>query len=374
MTSKFTAEKVKLRRFNIRQLLSENKVLELLLLLLAILLASSAQAQQASEAPREKPYAGSNFFNRMRLDSMVGGMRQRADEIQAELNQMQNRGACGAQSSFAQVFSPLQREINVSVVYGYKDFHPENHEGFVEDKPAKEALVKHLTERCQNDQSLPGSYSACGFTDEGTTNDITSLSKVMPIDNRNVTIRVRLTHSSYTSNHIHNTTFYQSEQKSLSDRTFAFLLDSIRRTDFVLYNGHARAGGGPDPYPSRLLANGKSFNFDYYSNNPYGKRGIERALQERVSAGLPPLPVFALIACRSTELFTPRLAQISPRTTFIGNPGITWWVDEVMTIPATINAVFSRLCTAPAQRTINMPRLDPSSRVIVQPAGRATGV
>ena len=81
----------------------------------------------------------------------------------------------------------------------------------------------------------------------------------------------------------------------------------------VVYNGHARKGGGPDFAPPRLLAN-SHVNYDWYGRKTPGLNHLTAALR---NAQDKPAAVL-LMACNSVLLFEKQVAAASSKSAFAG--------------------------------------------------------
>lgn len=332
------------------------------------LLSSSAFAQQTREIADGNGYRGSNYFNRLDVNQTSAAMNRNADYVQNVVDghmQSGQRGAgvCGLGSDFGQMFT--KEYVDIRVVFGYKDVHP----GFVDDNETKQALINHLMTPCRRDQNMPGAYAACGFARERNPQNpnVDTLGKWMSYPNAGrYYFRIQLAHSAATRDDSINKMQGRAAQDRQTAIAQGLFVDGLQMADMVLYNGHARSGGGPDFRPSRLLRDNINVDFPSYRAERHGVGLLREGLQGRRVT--PQLPVLALFACVSTSLFGPTIQQLSPGTTIYSNPRVNWWDDEIITIPAMINAALSQLCRPTTLQTVNNPSIDPNSQIAITPA------
>lgn len=161
-----------------------------------------------------------------------------------------------------------------------------------------------LTQKCR------GALQFCGFDERSPgvfTKDVRS-----PEGGR-IRARLELRSPSLSTSHAQNVGPLKDQQDARSADVTSWFFGSIDGADMVVYNGHARKGGGPDFAPPRLLSN-QHVNYGWYGKNTPGLNRLTSALR---SAQEKPAAVM-LMACNSTKLFQRQVEAASPKSAFAG--------------------------------------------------------
>lgn len=150
---------------------------------------------------------------------------------------------------------------------------------------------------CGFDQESPGVFSKMIRTPEGAR----------------VKAVLEMRSPSVSTSHAENVGPLKSEQDEKSADVTSWFFGGIPNADFVVYNGHARKGGGPDFNPPLLLSN-KHPNYAWYGKHTPGLNRLITALK---SSEEKPAAVM-LMACNSTKLFEKQVDSVAPHTAFSG--------------------------------------------------------
>jgi hypothetical protein len=155
-----------------------------------------------------------------------------------------------------------------------------------------------LTEPCK------GQLQFCGFT-EGPEN--TYSKTVLDPEGDSIQAVIEIRDSSVSPSHTDNIGPLKEQQTAKSAATTQWFFGSIQDSDFVVYNGHSRKGGGPDFNPPKLLSN-LHVNYPWYAAHTPGLHNLLKALHS------PSQPAaLLLMSCNSEKLFAQALAKAAPK-------------------------------------------------------------
>ncbi len=161
-----------------------------------------------------------------------------------------------------------------------------------------------LTQKCK------GALQFCGFDEKSPG---VFMKDVRSPEGARIRARVELRSPSISTSHAQNVGPLKATQDARSAEITRWFFGSIDGADVVVYNGHARKGGGPDFAPPKLLAN-THVNYGWYNKNTPGLNNLTSALR---NAQTKPAAVL-LMACNSTKLFSKQVAAASPKSAFAG--------------------------------------------------------
>jgi hypothetical protein len=161
-----------------------------------------------------------------------------------------------------------------------------------------------LTQKCH------GALQFCGFEERSPG---VFMKDIRSPEGARIHAQVELRSPSLSTSHAQNVGPLKAEQDAHSAEVTKWFFGSIDGADMVVYNGHARKGGGPDFSPPRLLSN-SHVNYDWYGRKTPGLNNLTSALS---AAQSKPAAVL-LMACNSVLLFEKQVAAASPKSAFAG--------------------------------------------------------
>lgn len=230
-------------------------------------------------------------------------------------------------AAYRRLFS--KPEIDVRVIFGYKDARPAR---FVGDRQERAAFVEQLISPC-----VEGVF-ACGFTRSKEDADIFRKSIIGPSGDL-VSVRVQVVHSSVGPDDEENRANpFQEWQSQYAEEVF---LTGLETADIVFYNGHSRAGGGPDFSPPRLTAD-KAPDFFYYQKHRPGLGKILYTLGKKKTDG--GLKLIGLFSCASTRLFANQIITKRPKAGVITSPNLVFYVDALENSLAALSGILEMRC------------------------------
>lgn len=161
-----------------------------------------------------------------------------------------------------------------------------------------------LTSKCR------GSLEFCGF-EERTAGVFTK--DVRSPEGARIRATIEMRSPSVSTSHTQNVGPLKAQQDAKSAEVTSWFFGSIDGADMVVYNGHARKGGGPDFAPPLLLSN-KHVNYDWYGRHIPGLTRLTNAL----SAAQQKPAAIMLMACNSTKLFESQVEKAAPNIAYSG--------------------------------------------------------
>lgn len=114
--------------------------------------------------------------------------------------------------------------------------------------------------------------------------------------------------------------------------------------EMVVYDGHARDGGGPSFEPPRLLKNGH-VNYPWYRKNREGHKEEAEAFKEAVKKGKAP-HIYSSLSCNGHSHFYKRgkFPEVSPSTAFVLSKRTSYPDEGVASLLTTIEGALTRQC------------------------------
>jgi len=161
-----------------------------------------------------------------------------------------------------------------------------------------------LTTKCR------GALQFCGFQERTPgvfTKDIRSP------DGERIHATLEMRSPSVSTSHSQNVGPLKAQQDEKSAAVTSWFFGSIDGADLVVYNGHARKGGGPDFSPPRLLST-NHVNYGWYAAHTPGLSRLTKALAD---AQQKPAAIL-LMACNSTKLFESQVEKVAPNIAYSG--------------------------------------------------------
>lgn len=212
-----------------------------------------------------------------------------------------------------------ERRLEVRVVFGYKDARPAR---FVADRYEQMLFVQGITRPCTE----PG-RADCGFTREGER-----WIKTIYGGARKLRVRLQVLASSAGADDAENRRDpYQAWRSRYAQRAF---LEGLREADIVFYDGHSRAGGGPDFFPPRLTAR-EQVDYRWYRNREPGLREMEATMR---SSEASPLRTLGLFSCASEHHFAERLRSAQPGVRVVSSTELIYFADALQAMRDALSA------------------------------------
>lgn len=213
--------------------------------------------------------------------------------------------------------APIERDLEVRVVYGYKDARPAR---FVADRYERMLLVARLTAGCTAGETV------CGFSRD--SRDVELFRK------GNIRLRV-IASSAGPDDEEDRKDPFQAMRTAHAERVF---LDGLRDADVVIYNGHSRGGGGPDFRPPRL--SGGAVDYEWYRARKPGMRPVLEALKRGMRESR--LQLLSFLSCASAKHFVQSVESARPGLNTVTTPQLLYFADAHAATLDVLASVFSK--------------------------------
>jgi hypothetical protein len=204
-------------------------------------------------------------------------------------------------------------DIHVTFAFGYLDSRPDDR---VDTGMDSEALVESMTTPCNRSELK----SFCGFGRD--VDDATKFSKtVIGPDHKPHQFEINIVSpvaigSLVLDSEVRNTV----AQKAQSAKARAAFQKALQTDDIVVYDGHARDGGGPDFSPPKLNPKTNHPDYPYYrANHP----GLNDELTALANSKHRP-KIIGMMACDSKLHFEKQLRKISPDSALLLTNMVTY--------------------------------------------------
>lgn len=203
-----------------------------------------------------------------------------------------------------------EREIGMTIVFGYKDARPAR---FVGDRYERALLIQELTK--------------LGFARVADDDDLLTIRM-----DRGRRLNLRIVNSAVGPDDRENrATPYQKVRSAEARRAF---LDGLARAHAVFYNGHARVGGGPDFAPPRLTRN-DHVDYAWYKRHRPGLAQLRSVLARPGGAKL-----VGLFACDAGTHFEDMLSR---RPAIVADE-LIYFADSLRVTLETIRNLIAMKC------------------------------
>jgi hypothetical protein len=218
-------------------------------------------------------------------------------------------------------------EVDVKVVFGYKDARPAR---FVADRYERMIFIQRLTQPCTK-----GNF-ACDFVRSKTDADLLTRKLDGP-DGKPRTVFLRAIPSSVGPDDDENRIDpFQKWRTRYANLAF---LQGLTTADAVIYNGHSRAGGGPDFAPPRL-AKSLDVDFEWYKATEPGFSPIITTLEGAPSR----MKLLGLYSCASSKHFLDRVRKAKPDLGLITSPKLIYFSDAMESSIESISSLLAMRC------------------------------
>lgn len=211
------------------------------------------------------------------------------------------------------------KKLDVRVFFGYKDARPAR---FVADRYERAIFIQRLIGPCSDGRQ---DCQFVQFFDEREEAHDTQVF-YKQVHNRNgdpVRIELRVFASSAGADDHENRK--NPFQKWRSDYVKDQFAKALKTADIVFYNGHSRAGGGPD-FSTPELTKAKHVHYTSYQKNKPGLIFIQETLKQNPNS---PLQVLGLYSCQSDQLFKKKVEAAKPSLKVIGSRQLLYFSDAL---------------------------------------------
>lgn len=230
--------------------------------------------------------------------------------------------------------------LKILVAFGYKDARPAR---FVGDRYERALFVQRVLAPCE-----PGEH-ACGF-ERGEEDADLFTKRIVGADGRKKSVELRIVHSSVGPDDQENR--IDPHQLWRSDYARELFLRAIRDSAAVFYNGHSRAGGGPDFHPPEL-GWGQHVRYDLYRSRAQGLKEMTVAISDSKAA----VKMMGMFSCASSQHFSgeilkawgaSRSSQTSSKTTkelgWISSSQLLYFADALESSLQALSALLGMKC------------------------------
>jgi hypothetical protein len=247
------------------------------------------------------------------------------------------KGSPQCVSRYQKLFS--KPDIDITMAFGYTDWRPES---LVTTSYEVGDFNQKMTQPCVPATFQGAAYKMfCGFSRD--SDDATLFYKQIPgPDGKDHRVRIHVvaaldfnSSQSESDDQLRNT----PEQLARSAEARKEFIKALQQDDVVLYNGHARDGGGPDFSPPVLTA-AKHPDYAWYHRNHPGLNDMLTAL----SSSKHHPQVIGLMACDSKLHFEKKLSQVTPESALLLTNMTSYTEDESKTEAAFLDGLLSMRC------------------------------
>ncbi len=216
--------------------------------------------------------------------------------------------------------------VDLRVVFGYKDARPAR---FVADRYEYLNFVQKILSRCEGDDRT------CGFVRSDLEADL-FLREVRGPDGKPRMVRLRVVQASVGPDDGKNRENpFQAWRSRYAREAF---VQGFAEADAVFYNGHSRAGGGPDFDPPLLTATG-DVDFARYRREQPGLRQVLDALEANAHPRL-----IGFFSCASDQLFVGRVSRVAPNVGLIASTELLYFSDAMESLTAAVSGLLEMRC------------------------------
>ncbi|MCM2277387.1 MAG: hypothetical protein NDJ89_04870 [Oligoflexia bacterium] len=228
--------------------------------------------------------------------------------------------------------------IELQVVFGYKDTRPAR---FVADRYERLLFIQRLLEPCHSGSPR----QTCGFTRSEEDMELFIRSFRGP-DGKARQLRLRATGSSAGPDDQENRE--NPFQGWMTANARKALREGLLRADAVFYDGHSRAGGGPDFGPPRLSSS-RHVAYGWYRERRAGLIDLKQALSAKESRAR----LLGLFSCASSEHFARELLSARKDLGLIATPELIYFSDALEGLDKSLSALLEMKCQPDFERMIS---------------------
>ncbi len=201
-----------------------------------------------------------------------------------------------------------KKEMRIHYAFGYFD----ESDGKMDDGTYSRAIdniafdevSKWLTRSCHPSEG----HALCGFSKRIIADGYHYYQKNILLFGQSVHVSLYMTKAAASSMHLANTGSLKNQQQRLTSQSEYNFFEGLKKADIVIYNGHARDGGGPDFKPPVLRADLHP-NYDgHYKVKQEGFKKMLQALEDRPHKN----QVLGIFACYTDKHFTEGIQKVNP--------------------------------------------------------------
>jgi hypothetical protein len=230
--------------------------------------------------------------------------------------------------------------VEMRVVFGYKDARPAR---FVADRYERLLFVQRILAPCPTSRL----ERACGFRRDMNDADLFTREIHGP-DGEPRTVRLRVVQPSVGADDEENRKDpFQAWRTVYAQKEF---LGGLAVADLVLYNGHSRAGGGPDFRPPRITAS-QEIDFGWYQAHEPGFEPVLKALRA-LPAEVDRPKLVGFLSCASSTHFLARVNEIRPTLGTVTSPRLLYFSDALESSLETLSSILSFRCQKDFERSL----------------------
>jgi hypothetical protein len=252
--------------------------------------------------------------------------------------------------------------IEATVVFGYKDARPAR---FVGDRYERAWFVQRILKKCEAGQTL------CGFERSAADSDTFfragQHSGVGSQGGMPFRIILRVASSAVGPDDQENRSHpFQKWQSRYAEELF---IQAIQKADIVFYNGHSRAGGGPDFEPPQLDSWSHA-DYGAYQKNPRGLKRMLQALSSMNPGSEKPgseklgAKVLGLFSCISSGLFAKQVQGAKKDLGLIVSSKLLYFSDALESSSEALESLLKAKCQPEFRRALERSRVQAGARLI----------
>lgn len=238
--------------------------------------------------------------------------------------------------------------LNITVVFGYKDARPAR---FVSDRYERAYFTDVLLRPCTGDEVI------CGFSNE-LANPEFFARQVYLANGKKGVLQVQVLASSVGPDDEVNRK--NPTQQWHSERTEKLFRHALLNSDVVFYNGHSRAGGGPDFFPPKIFHSGM-IKYELYKEAQPGLSFLLESLRETKKQNQP--KIFGMFSCASNNYFLNRIRKVKPEIGLISSDALLYHRDAMTSMIAALGAIVRGECEDSFNRALNFTDPRAGSRI-----------
>ncbi|MBC7396321.1 MAG: hypothetical protein H7333_02665 [Bdellovibrionales bacterium] len=215
----------------------------------------------------------------------------------------------------------LKDEIEIRIIFGYKDSRPAR---FVGDRYERAHFIRRLAD--------------LNFTRDRLDDDLFT-TQIMGPDQKLKTVKLRVAQSSVGPDDVANRQDpYQRYRSSEAERVF---LEGLSHADAVFYNGHSRDGGGPDFEPPLCVESTQHVAYAWYRSH---RPGLKKMINALNAAPVKP-NLIGLFSCSSSGHFAGSVLRASP-SGLIATSSLLYYSDALQGLVETLDGLLKQKCQA----------------------------
>lgn len=209
------------------------------------------------------------------------------------------------------------KTFDVRIFFGYKDARPAR---FVADRYEMAIFLQKLTEPCESQRQDCG-FNKSESNEDGETETPVFYKIIKNKSGQKMKVNLRIFTSSVGADDNDNrkNPFQHWRSEFMRDQ----FTQALKLANVVFYNGHSRAGGGPD-FSVPLLTENNHVHYEDYQQKKSGLKLIYATLKQNPQSSLQQL---GLYSCRSDQLFRKKVEAARPGLQVISSSQLLYFSD-----------------------------------------------